>query len=193
MPWQAICGIIRQWIGGVDVGDLDRFAFSTLLIRPVVCVGYNTLHVVEPGPRRDEIDEFSEDVPNCKRVWSWLLLCDDRTVITIHENPYPFRTGPLSRREQRNLGIIRRNTINVFRQCSKTRDPLAEVTPLVLPLRTRVGDSEKEEQHRASDVPGLLFYYLFDDWLSIYTVIARGDNHFANELNELVSLLILPY
>jgi hypothetical protein len=152
----------------------------------VVCLGYNTLHVVEQGSRADELDEFSEDLPNCKRVWSWLLLCEDKTVITIHEHPYPFRSGPLSHREQRNLGIIRRNLINVFRQCSKARDPLAKVTPLVLPLRIRVGDSEKEEQHRASDVPGLLFYYLFDDWLSIYTLIARRDNHYAQELNNLV-------
>jgi hypothetical protein len=149
-------------------------------------MGYNTLHVVEPVSRSDELDEFSEDLPSCKRLWSWLLLCEDKTVITIHENPYPFRAGPLSHREQRNLTIIRRNLINVFRQCSKTRDPLAEVTPLVLPLRIRVGDSAKEEQHRASDVPGLLFYYLFDDWLSIYTLVARRDNHFAIELNDLV-------
>ena len=76
--------------------------------------------------------------------------------------------------------------INVFRQCSKARDPMAEITPLQLPLRIRVGDSEKEAQHRSSDVPGLLFYYLFDDWLSIYALIARRDNRFTIELNELV-------
>jgi hypothetical protein len=130
-------------------------------------------------------DQFSEDLPRCKRIWSWLILCDDKTVITISEDPYPYRSTTLKRQEQQNLGIMRRNLINVFRQCSKARDPLAEITPLVLPLRIRVGDYEHEEQHRASDIPGLLFYYLFDDWLSIYSLIARSDNRFALELNDL--------
>src|ERR1700742_1131701 len=140
MLWQATYGTIPRWIGDADVSEnqsLKRMPLRTETI--VVCLGYNTLHVVEPGSRADEIDEFSEDLPNCKRVWSWLLLCEDKTVIPIHENPYPFRSGPLSHREQRNLGIIRRNLINVFRQLSKTRDPLAKITPLALPLRTRVG------------------------------------------------------
>lgn len=59
----------------------------------------------------------------------------------------------------------------------------------MLPLRTRVGNSEREEHHRNTDVPGLLFYYLFDDWLSIYSLIARRDNRFAIELNTLVRFL----
>jgi len=67
---------------------------------------------------------------------------------------------------------------------------MAHITPLQLPLRVRIGDSQKEAQHRASDVPGFLFYYLFDDWLAIYSLIARRDNRFAVELNMLVSLFI---
>jgi hypothetical protein len=158
-----------------------------------VCMGYNTLHITEPAPSSDEIDEFSEDLPSCKRVWTWLILCEDKTVIMIHEHPYPFRSGPLSHSEQRSLGIIRRNLINVFRQCSKARDTLSEITALQLPLRTRVGDSEKEGQHRSSDVPGLLFYYLFDDWLSIYSLIARRDNRYALELDDLVRKCLMSY
>ncbi|KAF2667478.1 hypothetical protein BT63DRAFT_480436 [Microthyrium microscopicum] len=164
----------------------DLWHYSTMdWGRRYVCLGYNTLHITEPAPSQDEIDEFSEDLPKCKRVWSWLVLCEDKTVIMIHEHPYPFRSGALTHREQRSLSIIRRNVINVFRQCSKARDPMANITPLQLPLRVRVGDSEKEAQHRASDVPGLLFYYLFDDWLAIYSLIARRDNRYAEELNAL--------
>jgi hypothetical protein len=188
MQWRVIYGTIQQWTGEGDVSFEQFICYynnSNAIVD--VCMGYNTLHMVETVTRSDELDEFSEDLPNCKRVWSWLILCEDKTVITIHEDPYPFRSGPLSAREQRNLGIMRRNLINVFRQCSKSRDPLIDITPLALPLRIRVGDSEKETQHRASDVPGLLFYYLFDDWLAIYTLIARRENHFAAELNDLVS------
>ena len=157
-------------------------------------MGYNTLHNIQltsPDPQAHD-DEFSHDLPDCKRVWTWLFLCEDKTVITVNEDPWPFRSGPFSHQEQRCLVSIRRNLINVFRQCSKARDPMAEITPLVLPLRTRIGDSEQEAQHRASDVPGLLFYYLFDDWLSIYSLIARSDNRYAVELNNLVSPQTVP-
>jgi hypothetical protein len=155
-----------------------------------ICVGFNTLHTVQTSANAaaDDPDDFSTDTPECARVWSWLILCEDKTVITISEDPYAFHNGPLNAREQRNLGVIRRNLINVFRQCSKARDPLADINPLVLPLRTRVGNSEREEHHRNTDVPGLLFYYLFDDWLSIYSLIARRDNRFALELNTIVRL-----
>jgi hypothetical protein len=154
---------------------------------PDICVGFNTLHTTQTNANAtDDQDDFSIDTPDCARVWSWLILCEDKTVITISEDPYAFHNGPLNAREQRNLGVIRRNLINVFRQCSKARDPLADINPLVLPVRTRVGNSEREDHHRNTDVPGLLFYYLFDDWLSIYSLIARRDNRFAQELNTLV-------
>jgi hypothetical protein len=137
------------------------------------------------------VDEFREDLPDGKRIWSWLLLCDDKTVITINEDPFPFHVGPLTHREQQNLGILRRNMMNVFRQCSKARDPLADAALMRLPLRGRVGDSEEESQHRPSDTPGLLFYYLFDDWFTIYSLIARRDHRYAVELNDLVRIKIL--
>lgn len=151
-----------------------------------MCVGYNTLHMTEAVSGNNVFDESQEDLPSCKRLWNWLILCEDKTVIMIHEDPYPSPNGPISHRQKRNLGIIRRNLINIFRQCSKARDTLNEITALQLPLRTRIGDSDKETQHRASDVPGLLFYHLFDDWLSIYSLIARRDNRYALELDDLV-------
>jgi Mg2+ and Co2+ transporter CorA len=182
MHLPVICGTIQQWIGDDDVSQTITFEHSLTAIKDV-CMGYNTLHVVSSDDNNN--DEFHEDLPRCKRIWNWLILCDDKTVITISEDPFPFRSSTLSRNESRNLGIIRRNLINVFRQCSKARDPLAEITPLVLPLRIRVGDYEVEEQYRSSDVPGLLFYYIFDDWLSIYSLIARSDNRWALELDDL--------
>lgn len=126
-----------------------------------------------------------EDRPHGKRVWNWLVLCDDRTVISISEDPYPTRNGLLTQHQQLSLNIIRRNLINTFRQLSKARDRSNDPAQIQLPLRIRLGDTEEETIHRATDVPGMLFYYLFDDWLNTYSLIARREHRYARELNTL--------
>ena len=113
------------------------------------------------------------------------MLCEDKTVITISEDPYPNRNGSLTQHEQRSLNIIRRNLINTFRQLSKARDSSSDPAQMQLPLRTRLGDTEEETAHRPTDVPGLLFYYLFDDWLNTYSIIARREHRYAAELSRL--------
>lgn len=159
------------------------------LTNPIVdvCLGYNALHNVPH--RKDPEDpavDMQRDRPTGKRVWTWLILCEDKTVITIHEDPYPYRNGTLTHHQQLSLGIIRRNLINVFRQCSKAGHPPNEPAQMKLPLRMRLGETEEETMHRPTDLPGLLFYYLFDDWFNTYGLIARREHRYANELDRLV-------
>jgi hypothetical protein len=152
-----------------------------------VCLGYNTIHNVPH--RKDEVlpeDDLHLSRPRGKRTWTWLLLCEDKTVITIHEDPYPHRNGNLSHHEQISLGVIRRNVINVFRQCSRARHGANEPAQMLLPLRTRLGETEEETMHRPTDLPGLLFYYLFDDWFNTYALIGRREHRYAAELDRLV-------
>lgn len=54
-----------------------------------------------------------------------------------------------------------------------------------LPIRHRLGSSDEETLHRATDVPGLLFFYLFADELTTYSLIARREHKYAVELNAL--------
>jgi Mg2+ and Co2+ transporter CorA len=124
------------------------------------------------------------DKPHGKRVWNWILLCEDKTIITICEDPFPHRNGMLTQHETLSLGVIRRNLINVFRQLSKGHDHSRDQASKQLPLRTRLGDVEEETTHRPTDIPGLLFYYLFDDWENIYSYIARGRGY-AEEIDHL--------
>jgi hypothetical protein len=124
------------------------------------------------------------DRPHGRRVWNWLLLCEDKTIITIYEDPFPHRNGMLTQHEQLCLGVIRRNPINVFRQLSKAQDHFRDQPQKQLPLRIRLGDVEEETTHRPTDIPGLLFYYLFDDWGNIYTYIAQGHGY-AEEIDHL--------
>ncbi|KAF2094803.1 hypothetical protein NA57DRAFT_60221 [Rhizodiscina lignyota] len=169
--------------------------------RRFVCLGYNSLYQV-PKPRSqalgddDEEDEevhpMDRDIPVGKRIWSWLLLCEDKTVITITEDPFPYRSGvsDLDSHERRAQMIIRRNLINVFRNCSKAHDSSRESPILKLPVRERVGDSEEETAHRPSDTPGLLFYCLYDDWFSSYSVVFRREHRYGAALDELRHLML---
>ncbi|PVH99915.1 hypothetical protein DM02DRAFT_593646 [Periconia macrospinosa] len=155
--------------------------------RRFVCLGYNSLHNVRSSKRGDHDDESDRlrDVPHGKRIWNWLLLTEDRTVISITEDPFPFHDGNLRAHELRTLYTTRRNLVNVFRQLSKAPTPLREASLLMLPLRHRIGDSEEESAHRATDAPGLLFYYLFEDWYTTYDLVSRREHGYAHELDRL--------
>jgi hypothetical protein len=159
--------------------------------RRFVCLGYNSLHNVRTKPRDDEDhDEGDEkqDIPHGKRVWNWLLLCEDKTVISVSEDPFPFVTGDLRADELRLLYITRRNLVNVFRQLSKAPTPLRDTALIQLPIRNRIGNSEEETAHRPTDAPGLLFYYLFEDWGTTFNLISRREHGYGAELNRVVSL-----
>ena len=111
------------------------------------------------------------------------------TVITIHENPFPGHPGTLDNREQVALNIIRQNLLNVFRQLSKANDEKIAENP-VMALKIRSGArSEEGRPITNSDAPSLLFYYLFDDWYTSYSLVARRQHQYGKQLERLVSLI----
>jgi len=122
-------------------------------------------------------------------VWNWILLCDDKTVVTIQEDTFNHTGSPLGFRELKSMEIVRRNVLNVFRQCSKV---CISTESMPLPLRHRLGDSDEETMHRATDVPGLLFFYLFADEISTYSLIVRREHRYTVELNAIVSISHTP-
>lgn len=110
-------------------------------------------------------------------------------MITVREDPFPSSNGLLGPQEQMVLMTVRRNLINVFRQLSKAQYTSRENPLNILPIRRRVGETEEETAHRSSDAPGLLFYYLFEDWYSAFNLVARREHRYAFELDELVGSL----
>ena len=164
------------------INDLWHYS-SVDFGRNYVCIGYNSLYGIKhAGEGPDE-----SVLPHCIRVWSWLVLCEDNTVISINEDPFPFSEGRLDPLQQRLLVETRRNIINVFRSLSLVEeDSIAAGTPMaLLPLRSRLGDTAEETAHRPADVPGLLFYYLFESWHNSYTLITRRESRYGVELNNL--------
>ncbi|EKG19416.1 hypothetical protein MPH_03279 [Macrophomina phaseolina MS6] len=154
--------------------------------RKYVSLGYNSLHST-PATRDPlaPLDSSRTDLPVGKRVWSWLVLCEDKTVLNIHEDPFPEKGGYYDVESLQMLFSIRRNLLNVFRNLSKCFDVSRAPAIAVLPIRRRIGNSEEERAHRPSDAPGLLFYNLFDDWYSTYSLVARREHKYAAALDQL--------
>jgi hypothetical protein len=151
--------------------------------RNYVCIGYNSLY----GTKHAGGDPGDGPLPHCTRVWTWLLLCEDNTVITINEDPFLFSGDHLSTNEQRLRFETRRNLVNIFRSITGTdRSASSTHTPMAqLPIRGRLGSTPEESAHRLTDVPGLLFYYLFENWQNSYTLITRRESRYGLELNSL--------
>lgn len=165
--------------------------------RSYLCLGFNSLynvHAVELGCGVSEEATGTKDapLPHIKRVWTWLLICADKTVISINEDLYPYDEGRLSQAQLLILTETRRNLMNVFRSLSKVEDS-RDANPLVLlPIRRRLGETKEETAHRGKDAPGLLFYYIFENWFNSYSLITRRESRYGIALEELVSYTPTP-
>lgn len=168
-----------------------------------VCIGYNALSgmsVETPteysndegssaAKRQSSVGKNTKNKPNGRRVWTWLLLCDDNTVISIQENLFPRCKDDLSHEQAETLNSARRNLRNVFRQLSKVNADWRARHPLhTLDLRNEPDTSQPlKPAGTMSDTPGLLFYYLFDDWYTTYGLVAKEEQRYSTVLNRLVS------
>ncbi|KAI6858707.1 hypothetical protein KC338_g7611 [Hortaea werneckii] len=157
--------------------------------RNYTCIGYNSLYGTKYSG--DQVGDGL--LPHCTRVWTWLLLCRDNTVITINEDPFPSAQDRLDAIQRRILKETRRNLANVFRALSNVEeDQLLTQNPMtLLPIRTRLGDTPEETAHRETDAPGLLFYYLFENWHNSYTLITRKESRYGIELTDLRKQMML--
>ncbi|PIG83512.1 ankyrin repeat-containing protein [Aspergillus arachidicola] len=146
------------------------------------CIGYNSLFVV---PNVESPN--GQGLPDGRRLWSWLILCDDEgTVISIQENPYPGLVKPSERELKSVLGIIRRNVQLIFSGVSKRHSAQSESDSLVtIRVRPAHGDGPDQASIKQEDGPSLLFYYIFDDWVSSYALVAKREHQYGVLLDRL--------
>ena len=175
-----------------------------------LCVGYNSLTDLSVKPpeeggnlRRQSKDGKRMDLkehnksgdpssqgykskPEGKRVWMWLMLCGDGTVISIQENALPGCKDPLGDQDQHTLRLVRRNLINVFNNLSKLNEQRRKDHPLqILDIRPGFQLSQGTTV-QMEEAAGLLFYYIFDDWHTTYALVAREEQQYAHVLQEIV-------
>lgn len=167
-----------------------------------LCIGYNSLSDTDVAPddesngtqdtseRDDNVDHIpasarSDNNPKGARTWTWLILCDDGTVISLYENPFPGQQGNLDEQAKTRLKLIRRNLYNVFKQLSKVNDTHRRENPIhTLDIRPGLG-SNQTGNISIIDSSSLLFYYLFDDWYTSYALVAKEEHAYAELLENL--------
>lgn len=102
-------------------------------------------------------------------------------------------------KERTILYLMRRNLLNIFRQLSKANDQRSRENHIMtIPVRPGLQDVTSNEIS-PSDAPSLLFHYLFDDWLTSYSLVARKEHQYSVQLEHFVSsnpfpliLLMIP-
>lgn len=160
--------------------------------RSYLCLGFNSLYSIghlcpddSQNDGKSDSEQLRQPLPHVKRVWTWLLLLSDRTVITITEDLFPYSQGYITPIQNHILFDTRRNLKNVFRSLSKVEMHGREKSPLtLLPIRRRLGETPQETAHRTSDAPGLLFYYLFENWENSYSLVTRKESRYGIELQR---------
>ena len=108
------------------------------------------------------------------------------TVISINENPFPYHSK-LDKREQHELDSIRYNSLNVLTQLSQATDQERPLNP-IMTVQVRAGRKSSMAESRVSDddSPSLLLYYLFDDWYTSYSLVAKSDHEYRRQLDVIV-------
>lgn len=134
-------------------------------------------------------EDTGDNYPEGRRLWTWLILCDDGTIISLHE-PHSHRIAscPLDYRDQ--IGVVRKNILTIFRSLSRAPEALNRTAIEKakgqgaldeLPFR-RQGPTDLTESE-----PSLLFYYLFDDWYSSWSLAIERQHPYKRKLRKLVS------
>ncbi|OAX80161.1 hypothetical protein ACJ72_05506 [Emergomyces africanus] len=181
---------------GTALSSLDGAGFSKFSLSQIVnkiwhfssvdygekylCLGYNSLHVVSGVDFRN-----STSKPDGKRVWSWLLICDDGTVISIHENPFPGPTSLTPVQRQKAVEVIRRNTNLVFSGISSQHIASEHSNPLITTYVRNFPNETGTSAIKPGEGPSLLFYYLFDNWPANYNLVIGREHSYNAALDNL--------
>ncbi|KAG5295205.1 ADP-ribosylation factor [Histoplasma ohiense] len=145
-----------------------------------LCLGYNSLHVVSGV-------DFGNSTgrPDGKRVWTWLLICDDGTVISIHENPFPSPTSLNPAQRQQAVEVIRRNTNLVFSAISSQHIASENSNALITTYVRNFPNETGTAAINTGEGPSLLFYYLFDNWPANYSLVIGREHSYSAALDQL--------
>lgn len=145
----------------------------------------------EAGASEDGGGDTGDNYPEGRRLWTWLILCDDGTIISLHE-PLSHRTALTPYEYQVQINVIRRNTLTIFRSLSRAPEAINRTS---MEKSKGIGalDELPFRMHRADlteSEPSLLFYYLFDDWYSSWSLAIERQHPYKKKLRQLRTDLI---
>lgn len=134
--------------------------------------------------------------PDGTRVWQWLILTDDGTVLSLHE--------PLSGEEnieerKRRVEVVRRNLVAILRSLSVSPEANARKNTVrmaggVQAMQTFPFRSSKEKYASNNEAifagPSLIFYYLFDDWETSFKLAIERSHPYSTRMTEIRNELL---
>ncbi|KAJ6257236.1 hypothetical protein Dda_8124 [Drechslerella dactyloides] len=148
----------------------------------------------------DSDDDFDDDVFECNeaeenyndlhynphmlRLWIWLIMTHDGTVISIHE-PIPKMKKEITnpRDVKDTVSHIRRNIRVVLRCLSKAG--LAKKRSGSNDVEVAMEQGALVVRRMFGEAKDLLFYYLFDDWYASWSLAVDRAHPYSKELNEI--------
>ncbi|KAI0966928.1 hypothetical protein F4678DRAFT_447735 [Xylaria arbuscula] len=161
--------------------------FSTDQTQKALCIGAHWLHKRPKGEKGDHEYQARSMMP--PKHWQWLTICNDHTVLSVHEQP-SFEAVPANEDAEKwkaeELQNMRANTLDVLLQLSKRGFDLYKRKPLSLnsvrrPLsKWHSRDKPSLDRHEtgmtfaiagepvslADEGTSNLFYYLFEDYVA---------------------------
>ena len=116
------------------------------------------------------------------------------TVVSIQENPFPYPDSFAESDRKIALEAIRRNVSLIFSAISKHHGASENSNPLMTTHVRNFPNASppnvsQQSTVKPSDAPSLLFYYIFEDWATNYSLVARGEGSYGDTLNRLVSFV----
>lgn len=89
---------------------------------------------------------------------------------------------------KRVLDVVRRNIRFIFSGVSRQHSSVSENDSLVtIRVRHFTDFGPDQANIKQGDGPSLLFYYIFDDWMSSYGLIAKREHKYGVALDQMVS------
>ncbi|KAK6515040.1 hypothetical protein TWF506_007392 [Arthrobotrys conoides] len=135
----------------------------------------------------NEAEENYNDIhynPHMLRLWIWLIMTHDGTVISIHEPIPPMKKEITNPRDIKDtISHIRRNIRVVLRCLSKAG--LAKKKSGSNDVEVAMEQGAMVVRRTVGEARDLLFYYLFDDWYASWSLAVDRAHPYSKELNEI--------
>ncbi|RVD83902.1 uncharacterized protein DFL_005674 [Arthrobotrys flagrans] len=135
----------------------------------------------------NEAEENYNDIhynPHMLRLWIWLIMTHDGTVISIHEPIPPMKKEITNPRDIKDtISHIRRNVRVVLRCLSKAG--LAKRKSGSNDVEVAMEQGAMVVRRTVGEARDLLFYYLFDDWYASWSLAVDRAHPYSKELNEI--------
>jgi hypothetical protein len=104
----------------------------------------------------------------------------------MQENPFPGPYTPTLEERDAVLKVVRRNVQSIFEGVSEQHEINPKESLESVRVRRSINSKIEQANIKPEDSPSLIMYYIFDDWVTHYRLIAKREHKYGAILEELV-------